>query len=195
MDNWQRRTRGAGGIVRLAMSTPISPPPVTDAGAADLPAYVSNGFMGLRVLDIPLLPGIVLVSGFTGTHPQVQIEAAAQAPYPVAGDISLNGTWLTTSPQQAEFVDQRYDFSCGELTTRFTFRGQGATGRAEVLTFCSRNEPTLVLQEIAWEVDQECDLTLRALVDPSKVHGRMTGRNLKTPGRDDPSPDGSMLWE
>ena len=177
------------------MSTPINPAPVTDAGAADLPAYVSNGFMGLRVLDIPLLPGIVLVSGFSGTHPIVQIEAAAQAPYPVAGDISLNGTWLTTSPQQAEFVDQRYDFSCGELTTRFTFSAQGITARAEVTTFCSRKEPTIVLQEVAWEVDQASDLTVRALVDHSKVHGRMAGRNLKTPGRDDPSPDGSMLWE
>ena len=68
------------------MSTPISPPPVTQGGPGDLPAYVSNGLIGLRVLEIPLLPGVILVNGFSGLHPVVQVEAAAQAPFPLAGD-------------------------------------------------------------------------------------------------------------
>src|SRR5690349_7808698 len=101
------------------MSVPISPAPVTESRPGDLPAYVSNGLIGIRVLDLPLLPGVVLVSGYAGTHPEVQVDAAAQAPYPIAGDISINGTWLRSSPHQAEFVEQRYDFSNGELTTTF----------------------------------------------------------------------------
>ena len=89
------------------MSTPLSPDPVTTTGVDELPAYLSNGLIGLRVLDIPLLTGVVLVNGYSGRHPVVQVESAAQAPYPIAGDIGLDGVWLSTSPQQAEFVDQR----------------------------------------------------------------------------------------
>src|SRR5256885_17182406 len=118
------------------MSKPISPPVVTSAGRSELPAYVSNGLLGLRVLDIPLLPGRVMVSGFTGLHPSVQVEAAASAPYPLAGDIRINSVWLSNSPQQAEFIDQAYDFSCGELTTRFAFSADGAQATAETRTFC-----------------------------------------------------------
>src|SRR5688500_17820016 len=78
---------------RPSMSTPLSPRPATTSGRVELPAYLSNGLIGLRVLDIPLLPGMVLVNGFSGTHPVVQVEAAAQAPYPLAGDIGPNGVW------------------------------------------------------------------------------------------------------
>ena len=97
------------------MSTPISPPPVTSGGSDDLPAYVSNGLIGLRILDIPLLPGVTLVNGYSGLHPVVQVEAAAEAPYPLAGDLEIDGIWLTTAPHQAEFLDQGYDFATGEL--------------------------------------------------------------------------------
>jgi hypothetical protein len=176
------------------MSVPLSPPPVTQSGRGDLPAYVSNGLVGLRVLDIPLLPGVVLVSGFTGLHPVAHVEAAAHAPYPIAGDIGIDDVWLTTSPHQAEFVDQRYDFATGELRTRFTFRGDGATARVEVLTLCSQKQPTLVLQEVAAEVDANCHLTLRALVDESRVRGRMLEKTVPA-GRDDSAAEGVLEWE
>jgi protein-glucosylgalactosylhydroxylysine glucosidase len=177
------------------MSTPISPAPATSGGRDELPAYVSNGLIGVRVLDIPLLPGVVLVNGYTGLHPVVQVEAAAQAPYPLAADVGLDNVWLTTSPQQAEFIDQRYDFATGELTTRFRFRADGAMAWFEVLTFCSQKQPTLVLQEVTAEVNTECSLTLRPLIDVSKVHGRVARRTVGTPGRDEVSADGSMAWE
>src|SRR4051794_15547277 len=141
----------ASGKVWPNMSRPSNPPAVTRGGTDDLPAYVSNGFVGLRVLDIPLLPGMVMVSGFAGMHSEVQVEAAAEAPYLVAGDIVLNGVRLSDQPQLAEFVDQRYDFSNGELTTRFRFHAGGAVASLEVLTFCSRERPTLVLQEVTVE--------------------------------------------
>jgi trehalose/maltose hydrolase-like predicted phosphorylase len=170
---------------------------VTTTARKELPAYLSNGLVGIRVADIPLLPGgMVLVNGFSGIHPQVQVRAAAQAPYPLAGDIAVDGVWLTLSPQQAEFVEQRYDFGTGELTTRFRYHAEHAVATVEVLTLCSKKQPTLVLQEVAVEVDTACDLTLRALVDVSRVPGRLTRRTIVTPGRpDDTIADGSIAWQ
>lgn len=176
------------------MSQPISPPAVTRGGADELPAYVSNGFVGLRVLDVPLLPGMVMVSGFSGLHSEVEVEASAEAPYPVAGDIALNGVRLSDQPQLAEFVDQRYDFSNGELTTRFRFHAGGAVASVEVLTFCSRERPTLVLQEVAVEVDSPADLELRALVDTTRIPGRPVSRSARLPGKDHDMIDGMMEW-
>ena len=177
------------------MSSPVSPPPVTKSGRHELPAYVSNGLIGLRVLDILLLPGIALVNGFAGVHPTLLVEEAAQAPYPIAGDISIDGVWLSTSTQQADFVEQRYDFAAGEVTTRFTFTAEGTKATIEVLTFCSRKQPTLVLQQVSVEVASPCNLVLRAMVDVSKLHGRAVSRHMDPPGRDEGAVDGSMDWE
>jgi trehalose/maltose hydrolase-like predicted phosphorylase len=177
------------------MSRPSSPPAATQSGADELPAYVSNGLVGLRVLDIPLLPGMVMVSGFAGLHPEVEVEAAAEAPYPLAGDIRLNGVRLRDAPHLAEFIDQRYDFSSGEITTRFRFHAEGATLTAEVLTFCSRERPTLVLQEVSVEVTAAADVELRAQVDCSRIHGRMATRHTKAPGKETEAIDGSLEWE
>ena len=38
------------------MSTPLSPGPATTTGLDELPAYLSNGLIGLRALDIPDTP-------------------------------------------------------------------------------------------------------------------------------------------
>jgi trehalose/maltose hydrolase-like predicted phosphorylase len=178
------------------MSDPLSPPPATASGRDELPPYLSNGLVGLRVLDVPLLAGTVLVSGFSGLHPEVQVEAGAQAPYPLAGDICIGDVWLTSTTQQAEFVDQAYDFATGELTTRFRFHAADATATVEVLTLCSHKQPALVLQEVAVEVDAACDLALRAIIDISKIHGRLARRTVVTPGRpNDAKSDGSLAWE
>lgn len=180
----------------LVMSTPISPAPVTSSGTDDLPAYVSNGLIGLRVMDVPLLPGIMLVNGFAGLDPSVQVEAAASAPYAVAGDLAINGSWLRHVPHQAVFVDQGYDFSNGELTTRFRFTAAGATAHVEVLTFCSRKDPTIVAQEISVEVSTSCTLTLRSMIDPAGVSGRVARRDRSIPGRpEEQFVDGSLAWE
>ncbi|MEA2676432.1 MAG: hypothetical protein QOJ81_573 [Chloroflexota bacterium] len=176
------------------MSLPISPPAVTSTGANDLPAYVSNGLIGLRVVPISLLSGVTLVSGFTGLEPQVQVDAAAQAPYPLAGDVGINGAWLRVSPHQAEFVRQSYDFSCGELTTVFRFRSDGITAEVEVLTLCSQKQPTIALQQVSVRVSAPCELKLRAQVDDSEIPGRMVRRNLRIPGLDEDGPDGSLSW-
>jgi hypothetical protein len=177
------------------MSMPISPEAVTESGRDELPAYVSNGLIGIRVLDIPLLPGVVLVNGFSGLHPQVQVDSAAEAPYPLAGDVAINGVWLRTVPHQANFVEQRYDFGTGELHTSFTFSAGGTTARIDVLTFCSQKQPTLVAQEVSIQVDAACDLAVRAIVDIDRIHGRLARRTLGTPGGGGPAGDGSLAWE
>jgi trehalose/maltose hydrolase-like predicted phosphorylase len=178
------------------MSTPISPAAVTTSGTDDLPAYVSNGLIGLRVMDVPLLPGIMLVNGFAGLDPSVDVEAAAAAPYAVAGDLAINGSWLRHVPHQAAFVDQRYDFSNGELTTRFRFSAAGATADVEVLTFCSRKEPTIVAQEVSVEVSTSCELTLRSTIDTAGVSGRVERRDRSIAGRpEERFSEGSMAWE
>ncbi|HEY7702052.1 MAG TPA: hypothetical protein VIB02_07020 [Candidatus Limnocylindrales bacterium] len=176
------------------MSPPISPPPVSTASVDELPAYVSNGLVGLRLLDIPLLSGISILNGFAGLHPALLIEANARTPYPLAGDLGIDGAWLTLAPQQAAFVDQRYDFATGEVTTRFTFRANAVTAEVEVLTFCSRKQPTLVLQEVAVRVDRACELTLRAKVDPDGIQGEMEDKHHDPPGREEEAADGSMRW-
>jgi trehalose/maltose hydrolase-like predicted phosphorylase len=114
---------------------------------------------------------------------------------PLAADLAIDHVWLRTVPNQADFVDQRYDFATGELTTRFRFTAGGKRADVEVLTFCSRTAPTLAAQEIAIEVDARCELTLRPLIGIDQVPGRVRARHVDIPGRGDPKPHGSLSWE
>ena len=104
------------------MDGPISPPPIIGSAVNQLPAYISNGVVGLKVRDNPLIPGMALLSGFSGEHPERKIESAAFAPYPIAGDICLDGVWMSDAPQCIRIIDQAYDFSNSELTSRMNFR-------------------------------------------------------------------------
>jgi len=174
---------------------PINPPAVVGAGRRELPAYVSNGLIGLRVRDVPLTTGMTLLSGYSGEHYERQIEAAAVAPYPIAGDIALDGAWLSDMPHQVLDLQQVYDFSAGELTSRFTFQAEGFTAQVEVLTFCSRTDPTLVCQEVSVKLDKACSLGLRAIVDASGADGRALRHSRVTPGEPEPATDGTLLWE
>jgi trehalose/maltose hydrolase-like predicted phosphorylase len=136
-----------------------------------------------------------LLNGFAGRHPERQIEAAAAAPYPLAADLALGGVWLSDTPSCADNFVQRYDFSSGELTTVFTFSASGTTARVEVLTFCSRREPSLACQEVRVEVDRACALSLRATIDAAGIGGQPLYHSRQTPGEPEPAIDGSLLWE
>jgi hypothetical protein len=117
------------------MEGPISPPPVVGGAGRELPAYLSNGVVGLKVRDNPLSPGMTLLSGFSGEHPERKIEAAAFAPYPIAGDVSLDGVWMSEATHDVRIVDQACNFSTGELTTRLTFRVGGHQAKIAVMAF------------------------------------------------------------
>jgi trehalose/maltose hydrolase-like predicted phosphorylase len=168
---------------------------VTGEGDRDLPAYVSNGLIGLRVRAQPLQAGMALVSGYAGEDPERRIEAAAPAPYPLAGDIAVDGVWLSDLLHQVSDLEQAYDFASGELTSRFVFAARGRRVSCTVLTFASREDPTLVCQEIALTVDGACELQVRAGVTVSGVLGRALRFLRDTPGEPASACDGVLLWE
>jgi len=122
------------------------------------------------------------------------VEGVARAPYTLSGDVIIKGERLSDHPDKVELVSQRYDFTCGELFTELTFRA-GVTARVSILAFCSRTQPTLVLQEIGIEVDAACELIVSAGIDPSGVPGRWLERETSAPGTDEPILDGALLWE
>ena len=78
---------------------------------------------------------------------------------------------LSEHPERVTLVEQRYNFSCGELTTRLTFDTGAARADLEVVTFCSRTHPTIAAQEVLLRVDRACDAALCAAVDPVEVPG------------------------
>ena len=116
------------------MTSPISPPPIQGGARNELPAYVANGVVGLRIREIPLRAGMTLVSGYSGEHPQRKIEAIAVAPYPLAGDIQIAGVWLSDAPYAVTVIDQAYNFATGELISRFAFETGGARPRSRYLS-------------------------------------------------------------
>jgi trehalose/maltose hydrolase-like predicted phosphorylase len=177
------------------MSAPISPPSVKGVTKGELPAYLSNGLIGLRVRPLPLAGGMALLSGYTGEHPERRIEAAAVAPYPLGADIAMGGTWLSDISQEASNLEQSYDFASGELTSRFIFRSAGRLARVTITMFCSKASPTLVCQEIALELDKDCQIGLRAVVDAAGIEGRALRHARDTPGEPQSAVDGSLLWE
>jgi trehalose/maltose hydrolase-like predicted phosphorylase len=173
---------------------PISPPRETGARERSLPAYLANGLVGLRVRENPLRAGMCLVSGFAGEHHERHVEAAAVAPYPLAGDIRADGVWMSDQPELVELIDQDYDFATGELTSRFAFVLAELRLDVRVLTFCSRTHPSIVCQEIHVEADRAAELIWRGRIDPTEVRGQMLRRRLDTPGEAEPVCDGSILW-
>lgn len=177
------------------MSGPIDPPVAAGPLGDELPAYVANGIVGLRVRDLPLTPGMALLAGFSGDHPKRQIECAASTPYPLAGDLVVNGITLSQAQQQVRIIDQAYDFSCGELTTRLEFEAAGVTSRLKVLTFCSHETPSIVCQEVELTVTGSAHVELVASIDATGVAGTLQRMQRDTPGEPEPACDGVLLWE
>lgn len=173
---------------------PISPPQAHGPRNGALPAYVSNGLIGLRVREMALAPGMTLVNGVAGEHPERRIEAAAPVPYPLAADVCIEGVWLSDQPWCVTDLIQDYDFSTGELTSRWIARLGDVTAQFEVVTFASRTAPTVALQEVFVRPDRACALQIRAVVATAGLRGRVTRRSTDTPGEAEPACDGSLLW-
>ena len=60
---------------------------------------------------------------------------------------------MSDVPECVRLVDQAYDFSTAELTTRLNFKVGNRQAKIVIMAFCSREQPTLVCQEIAIEVE------------------------------------------
>ena len=76
---------------------PISPPPVQSWRPEFIPAYLSNGLIGLRAGPIPLIEGVAIANGLAGIDPVERDEGFARAPYPVAGGATTASGWLLRS--------------------------------------------------------------------------------------------------
>lgn len=178
------------------MSTPLSPPPCKGPLGGELPAFVSNGLVGLRVRDVPIVSGMSMVAGFCGEHPTRNIEAAAATPYPLFAEVTLNGAVLSASGGGLEIVDQTYDFSNGELTSRLKFEAEGAKLALTVVTFASRPDPAVVCQQIEITVEAgPAELELSAGLDGGGVEGRAIAQLRDLPDEDETPLDGCLHWE
>lgn len=166
---------------------------ITEYSPACLPAYVANGWLGLRIGRCPLFGNIALLNGYFGIHEYERIEGLEPAPYPLGGDLSLDGLALSQRPDLLTFREQTYDFAAGELRTRFDVTANGVTAHVEVLTFCSRSMPALALQEVCVRTEQPCTLTLRAGIDPDGLPGRCVQR--LQPNKAWRIADGALRWE
>src|SRR2546421_4894118 len=174
---------------------PISPPTVRRWLPEYIPAYLSNGVIGLRAGPIPLIEGGAIAKGLAAIAPVEKGEGFARAPYPIGGDLEVDGAELSRRPGQAVLVEQRYDFACDELSSRFSFHPTDATATVDVLTFCSRSLPSVVLQEVKVRVDRPCRLVISAKVDATGISGAGRSSETTSPDADQPVVDGSMLWE
>jgi hypothetical protein len=159
-----------------------------------VPAYVSNGVLGLRVRPIPLLSGTAIVDGLASVQVDEGVEGFARAPFPLAGDLEVGGYSLRDLQDRARLIEQRYDFSCGELNTRWRFAAPEATVSAQTLTYCSRSQPTLCVQETQLSVDRPCRLRLAAMVDPAGVPGAFSVREARIPAGGNPLVHGCLEW-
>lgn len=175
--------------------TPISPPPAKGALGNDLPAYISNGLIGLRLRETVIGGGMAVISGFVGIHPERGIEAIAQAPYPFGVDLAVEGVWASDTPQAADPIEQVHDFATGELTTRITLDLGGRRLTVEAMAFCSRAQPSIVCQELTITADGGCQLDWRSFVDAKGVGGRLEALRLDTPGEAEPVGDGVLRWQ
>jgi hypothetical protein len=155
----------------LAVTSPINPAPVTEWRDHYLPAYLSNGLIGLRVGHLPPLYGVTMLSGFEGIDPEAKVEAFARAPYPLAGDLRI-GSAALSDPGRAVLREQRYDFSCAELHTRIAFDAGDVRADVDIVSLCSRTQLTIALQEVRVRVDRDCELTMSSSIDVTDVPGR-----------------------
>jgi Glycosyl hydrolase family 65 central catalytic domain len=155
---------------------PISPDPVDTFGSDHLPAYVSNGVVGLRVLEVPFRRGVAVLNGLAATHPALHLEYSPYAPYPLAGDVAIGSSSISRLPHEAHPIDQRYDFACGELHSRWYACLDGVRVDASTMTFASRTHPSVVGQETVVHVDQPCQLRVAAAVTVDGVPGECTSR-------------------
>jgi len=173
----------------------ISPEPVTTWRPGDLPPYLSNGLIGLRLGPYPLASGVAVVSGLTAVDPADGIPTFAQAPYPLALDIIINRVSMVAAPQCCFLREQRYDFSCGEVETRFGISVNGIQAEVTSVVFCSRTKPTLVLEELTVRADRACELGIAAVVDNRSVDGHLLSLQMGMPALAGKDPvDGALHW-
>lgn len=144
------------------------PPPVLTTtnfsrGAFAAPAFLTNGFIGIRPGPIPLVAdpfsGTTAPSGFDPTVPATVAgfmyrdvslhEVLAPGPYPFATAVLLDGTdLLRATGARAVPLSQTLDMACGELTTHFELSSGGVRVALNSTMFVSRSLPTVAAMRV-----------------------------------------------
>ena len=181
-------------IGSIRPSAPISPDPIVEARPAAPLAFIGNGHLGIRVGHVPIAGGYVHVNGFSDIEPVTGVPALALAPYPLAGDLVVDGVAASSRPDALTFVSQRLDFASGELLSRFAVDLGAVRVTADVITFCSRTDPGLVLQEVVVRPDRACDLSISAGIDVSSIPGAVVEAGPIPAGRP-PTADAYLTYE
>jgi hypothetical protein len=104
-------------------STPLSPRALTSFEPGALPPYLSNGLIGFRPGAGLPTKGVAIANGLVGIDPVTHVEGFAQAPYPLAFDLTVDGVRLVDGEERCVLREQSYDFgtsgsAIGELRWR-----------------------------------------------------------------------------
>lgn len=104
-------------------------------------AYVTNGFVGLKIGKNPYSNNMALLSGFYGVHRR-DVESLCLVP-------TVKVRFLYEGNEVfPETKSQTYDFSCGELQTESVIKVNDITINVTHNIFCSRTSPTIVGAEM-----------------------------------------------
>jgi hypothetical protein len=72
---------------------------VEDFSRKFYPAYLSNGFIGVRPGSNPLVPAKTTVNGFVYSDISYRVVSVSPAPYPLVTDVRVNNTNLLGHPE------------------------------------------------------------------------------------------------
>ena len=140
--------------------------------------------------SIPLPRGTALVGGFVGVSPEKSSKSMRTRRIRVGADLQMDGVWMSGAADLAHFEATAIRLLLRRVDQPFHFRVGDAAARVEVLTFCSRTQPTLALQQVTVEVDQPGSLVLQANLDPRAARELgLRGACRAKPGR------ASCCWE
>jgi len=134
-----------------------------------IPAYLSNGFIGLRPRPNPLEISQTVVAGFAMTHSNYNMEALSAAPYPFAVDFIIDGENCPPDHKGVKIIRQTLDMATGELFTEMKIEiSRKKTLAIDVLQFASRSVPSLICQQIRLQASQDMIVEIIPSIDYSK---------------------------
>ena len=169
---------------------PLSPRAVTRFEPGAQPPYLSNGLIGIRPGPGAPIRGVAIANGFVGIDPANGVEGFAQAPYPLAFDLTVDAVRLADGRERCVLREQRYDFASAELTTSFVFDAGATNVDIDLIQWCSRTRPTVCAQQVDVHVSGPCDLQLAVGIDPGAIPGGWARRSVQP----SESSDGVIEW-
>lgn len=136
------------------------------------PAYLSNGFIGIRPGPNPLAQAPTAVSGFVYRDIPYEMQALSPAPYPLMVDLEFNNVRMLERSDLVTVRRQELDMESGELLTEMSFSpGSGLRIDVQVLQFASRSTPSLLCQQVAITASAAARVSVIAGIGTAGVPG------------------------